>query len=70
MLVLTFLLPVAFIMFCYVRILRTLNAIPGATIQDMKAHEPLNGNNSNNSFTRSGQLTIQVSVNVAENEYS
>lgn len=60
MLLLTFILPVAFIIFCYARILHTLNAISEASVRE--SHEPLNGRtSSNNSFTRSGQLTVQVS---------
>ncbi|KAI6191021.1 G-PROTEIN-RECEP-F1-2 domain-containing protein [Aphelenchoides bicaudatus] len=61
-LLITFVLPVLFILFCYARILRTLNAISETSVRDLKAHEPLNGNgnNSNNSFTKSGQLTVQA----------
>lgn len=61
MLLFTFILPISFIIFCYARILRTLNAISEVSVRDVKSHEPLNGrSSSNNSFTKSGQLTVQA----------
>ncbi|KAI6222387.1 G-PROTEIN-RECEP-F1-2 domain-containing protein [Aphelenchoides fujianensis] len=60
MLLLTFVLPILFITACYSRILHTLNAMSEGSQRELKAHVPLTGTSSENSFTRTGQLAFQA----------
>ncbi|KAI6210985.1 G-PROTEIN-RECEP-F1-2 domain-containing protein [Aphelenchoides besseyi] len=61
MILITFILPVLSIVWCYCRILRTLNAMSESTSRELTVHMPLTGRSSSeNSFSRSGQLACQA----------